>query len=109
LGCGVNEFSYEADSVGHGLFTWYLVQGMMGLADQPSDNKVTIRELNSWVKNRVAAATKGKQNPVMSAPDEDALMMEVNSENREKALIFFKTKLYNGNLAGRGNAGKDSP
>lgn len=108
LGCAVNEFSYEADSVGHGLFTWYLVQGMMGLADEPADNKVTLDELSSWVKNRVSAATKGKQNPVMTAPNAQQLLAEVSPDNKSKALAFFRNKKYDGYLAGRGTGVEDT-
>lgn len=108
LGCGINEFSYEADSVGHGLFTWYLVQGMMGLADEPADNKVTLDELSSWVKNRVSAATKGKQNPVMTAPDEQQVMANVSPINKANALALFRNKKYDGYLAGRGTGNQDT-
>jgi tetratricopeptide (TPR) repeat protein len=108
LGSAVNEFSYEADSVGHGLFTWYLVQGMMGLADEPADNKVTMEELSSWVKNRVAAATKGKQNPVMTAPDPQQLFADVTPDNKSKALAYFRNKKYDGYLAGRGTGAEDT-
>ncbi|OSZ80030.1 hypothetical protein CAP36_01835 [Chitinophagaceae bacterium IBVUCB2] len=108
LGSAANEFSYEADSVGHGLFTWYLVQGMMGLADEPADNKVTMDELSSWVKNRVAAATRGKQNPVMTTPDAQQLLVEVTPDNKSKALAYFRNKKYDGYLAGRGATAEDT-
>jgi|GEM_PF-2765768 len=108
LGCAVNEFSYEADSVGHGLFTWYLLQGMMGLADEPADNKVTTAELNSWVKNRVSAATRGKQNPVITAPEGVEWTLPVTTENKAKAFAYFRNKKYDGYLASRGQGENDT-
>lgn len=108
MGSAANEFSYEADSVGHGLFTWYLVQGMMGMADEPADNKVTMEELNSWVKNRVAAATKGKQNPVITSPEGQQIFLEVSPDNKSKALAYFRNKKFDGYLAGRGTSQEDT-
>lgn len=108
LGCAVNEFSYEADSIGHGLFSWYLVQGLMGLADAPADNKVTFDELKKWTQKRVAAASKGKQNPVISSEDSTAVFSEVTPEMRAAALALVKNKSYSNLMAGRGNGDEDT-
>ena len=108
LGCAVNEFSYEADSVGHGLFSWYLVQGLMGLADVPADNKVTFDELKAWTQKRVAAATKGKQNPVISSQDGNAVFAEVDPATKEAALALIKNRSYSSLLASRGMAADDT-
>ncbi|MBE2230499.1 MAG: caspase family protein [Chitinophagaceae bacterium] len=108
LGCNANEFSFEADSVGHGLFTWYLVQGLMGLADEPADNTVTATELEQWVKSRVSAATRGKQNPVMQTPAGVEWSVAVSPETRNLALTRFRNKNYDGFLAGRGSGETDT-
>ncbi|MBI3138310.1 MAG: tetratricopeptide repeat protein [Sphingobacteriales bacterium] len=108
LGCNAKEFSFEADSVGHGLFTWYLVQGLMGLADEPADNNVTAGELEQWVKNRVSAATHGKQNPVMQTPAGAEWSVNVSPETRNLALTLFRNKNYDGFLAGRGSGNPDT-
>jgi tetratricopeptide (TPR) repeat protein len=107
LGCAVNEFSYEADSVGHGLFSWYLVQGLMGLADVPADNVVTFDELKNWTQKRVAAASKGKQNPVISSGDGTAVFAAVTPEMRADALALQKNKSYTNLLAGRGTTNEE--
>ncbi|WP_460569459.1 caspase family protein [Flaviaesturariibacter terrae] len=109
LGCAVNEFSFEADSVGHGLFTWYLVQGMMGLANT-GNNQLTLNELAAFVKGRVGSATRGRQNPVLTAPDGNNVVAELTPAMREQALRFFQGRQYGQSLAGRGNgAASDLP
>ncbi|HSC52186.1 MAG TPA: caspase family protein [Phnomibacter sp.] len=102
LGCGANEFSYEADSVRHGLFTWYLVQGLMGLADVQSDNKISSKELGTWVKQRVSAATQGRQNPIISSPDSLAELVSVTPESRARALALIRSRQFGRELASRG-------
>lgn len=108
LGCAVNEFSYEADSIGHGLFSWYLVQGLMGLADAPADNIVTFDELKSWTQKRVAAASKGRQNPVIQAMNGSNVFAEVNPETRAAALALISNKSYSGLMASRGTGNEDT-
>ncbi|RYF81473.1 MAG: tetratricopeptide repeat protein, partial [Chitinophagaceae bacterium] len=108
LGCAVNEFSYEADSIGHGLFSWYLVQGLMGMADVPADNTVTFDELKSWTQKRVAAASRGKQNPVIEARDGNAVFATVTPDSRAAALALQSGKAYNGMMASRGMGTEDT-
>ena len=36
--CGPGEQSYEWEEKGHGIFTYYLVEGMRGAADEKGDN-----------------------------------------------------------------------
>ncbi len=108
LGCAVNEFSYEADSVGHGLFSWYLVQGLMGLADAPADNKITFDELKTWTQKRVAAATKGKQNPVITSQDNAMVFAETDPAIRAAALALIQNRSYSNSLASRGMGDEDT-
>ena len=60
-----NEFSYEDVKWGggHGVFTYYLTEGMKGKADEDGDGKVSIREIEEYVKNNVKKDTKGQQHP----------------------------------------------
>ena len=48
---------------GHGIFTYYVVQGMEGAADENGDGYVTADELANYVRVNVREATGGKQNP----------------------------------------------
>lgn len=51
---GSEQFASEFESLGHGLFTYSLLEGLEGLADGGlRDNKITIRELITYVEDRV--------------------------------------------------------
>ena len=62
---GSEQFATEFASLGHGLFTHVLIQGLQGGADgAPKDGKVTIYELKSFVDDQVPEVTrKLKGNP----------------------------------------------
>ncbi len=107
-GCGVNELSFEADSIRHGLFTWYLVQGLMGLADDPMDNSVTGDELTRFVRGKVSQATFAKQNPELSVPAGVELRYAVSPETREKAFAYFRNRQYNQSFVSRGSGAGDT-
>ena len=57
------EVSQELDKFGHGVFTYYLLQGMKGEADINNDYTVTIGELMDYVEESVKRQTKGNQHP----------------------------------------------
>gem|GEM_PF-5636622 len=48
-----NQPSIEDDSLGHGVFTYFLLMGLGGAADSDNDNIVTIRELWKYVVQSV--------------------------------------------------------
>lgn len=63
--CGRDEFSYEWDEKGHGLFTWHLAQGLSGSADRDDDGVVDSDEIYSYVYRHVTASTLNvRQTPV---------------------------------------------
>ncbi|MDR3702545.1 MAG: tetratricopeptide repeat protein [Candidatus Sulfopaludibacter sp.] len=59
------ESSFESPELdgGHGVFTYYVTQGMAGAADYDRDGLVTADELAEYVHTQVREATGGKQNP----------------------------------------------
>jgi tetratricopeptide (TPR) repeat protein len=59
------ESSFESPELegGHGVFTYYVVQGLGGSADYDHDGLVTADELAEYVHTQVRDATGGKQNP----------------------------------------------
>lgn len=60
----VDEVSSEGDQWGgHGVFTYYLLQGLKGGADLRHDRKITIGELFDFVRPKVEQATGGAQKP----------------------------------------------
>ena len=60
---------------GHGIFTYYVVKGLEGLADENSDGIVTADELAEYVRRNVREATGGQQNPTADRGSFDAAML----------------------------------
>lgn len=50
---GSNQFASEFDRLGHGIFTYSLIEGINGKADANNDKKLTIRELSTYIENKV--------------------------------------------------------
>ena len=61
----INETSRESErwGGGHGVFTWALLEGLRGDADANADKIVTANEIFDFVRLKVRAETKQKQNP----------------------------------------------
>ncbi|HWQ55010.1 MAG TPA: caspase family protein [Bryobacteraceae bacterium] len=60
---------------GHGIFTYYVVKGMEGSADENSDGVVTADELAEYVRLNVREVTKGEQNPTSDRGSFDPNML----------------------------------
>lgn len=50
---GSNQFATEFEKLGHGIFTYALLEGMNGAADANADKKLTVRELSTFIENKV--------------------------------------------------------
>jgi len=57
------ESSYERDYLGHGVFTWCLLEALRGNADANQDRMVTFDELSKYLSNEVPKLTEQKQHP----------------------------------------------
>lgn len=56
---GSEQFATEFAELGHGLFTYVLIQALQGAADgAPKDGKVTIYELKSYIDDQVPEMTR---------------------------------------------------
>ena len=68
--CNINESSFEDDQLGHGVFTYYLLEALRGKADILADKRVTASEANRYVVEKVKAwafANRKQQNPRISS------------------------------------------
>ncbi len=72
-----NEVSVEKDELGHGVFTYYLLQGLRGPADTDADGLITIDEAYRYVSEKVPAATGQEQHPVKKGSVEGQLVMAI--------------------------------
>ncbi len=67
------EYSFESADIGHGFFTYEILNGLAGAADVDDDGVVSVDELRSYVAAHVAAMSDGEQHPVV---DRDNLAMK---------------------------------
>ncbi len=59
------ENSLEESDLKQGIFTYFLINGMTGLADANNNMQITYGELFNYVNNSVSRHTNGKQHPVL--------------------------------------------
>jgi hypothetical protein len=50
---GSDQFATELQKLGHGIFTYALLEGLNGKADANKDQKLTVRELSTYVEDTV--------------------------------------------------------
>jgi hypothetical protein len=88
LAAAAGEESLEDASIGngHGLFTWYLVNGLTGVADSITtpDNQVTLEEIQKYVSKNVPAVAqqqfRRKQDPFFCCNEQsDKVISKVNT------------------------------
>lgn len=73
---GPNEVALELPKLGHGLFTYYVLEGLRGKADRNGDGIVTVSELYEYVEEQVDNAARlagGRQRPLMKGDIEGTL------------------------------------
>ncbi|MCH8905390.1 MAG: caspase family protein, partial [Bacteroidetes bacterium] len=68
LSCQPGELSMESATCGggRGIFSYHLVQGLYGLADENGDGDVTLAELQIYLLKKVPPASPFPQNPVVT-------------------------------------------
>ena len=60
---GPNEASQENDRLGHGVYTYYLLEALSGKADYDKDGIVTVMEAQQYLEKKVALETLNSQKP----------------------------------------------
>jgi uncharacterized caspase-like protein len=71
-----NEVSIELPELGHGVFTYYLAEGLRGAGDLNRDGIVSLQELYEYVEQQVvrkARSVGGNQHPIMKGELEGVL------------------------------------
>lgn len=71
---------------GHGIFTYYVVQGLSGAADANGDGIVTADELAEYVRTNVRAATNARQNPTSDRGSFDPDMVLAYNPDHTKSV-----------------------
>jgi uncharacterized caspase-like protein len=77
LSCEHNKTSREYDTLHHGIFTYYLLEGLKGQCDVNRDRVISVIELFEYVSNGVKKVTKGNQKPVPGGKFDDTLPIAI--------------------------------
>ena len=69
------EVSKEDDALGHGYFTFNLLEGLKGSADTNGDGVIDLDEISLYLNRTVPAQTDGKQHPVKKGEAEGQVIV----------------------------------
>ncbi len=94
LSCGPDEYSQEGKQWGggRGVFSFNLIEGLTGLADNNADSQVTGRELQRYLEDKVeqdvypnfqTPELVGDRRQILNFVDEDALVKLLESKSSE--------------------------
>jgi hypothetical protein len=72
-----NEVSVEKDELQHGVFTYYLLEGLRGKADLDRDFMITVDEAYRYVYEQVPKATSQEQHPVKKGSVEGNVVLSI--------------------------------
>ena len=72
-----DQTSKPLEEAKHGMFSYFLMKGMEGDADTNNDNKITARELHSYVEQNVVQQSSGSQTPELQG-DKDRVLVQFN-------------------------------
>ena len=73
-----NEVSVEDDTLRHGVFTYYLIEGLRGSADIDQDGLVTVDEAYRYVSFKVKHVTGQRQHPLKKGTVEGKLVLGIS-------------------------------
>ena len=98
MSCQSNEYSLEGEQWGggRGLFSYHLINGLMGLADNNGDKKITLLELRQYLENKVPIeAAPQSQIPMIVgslgaqiATVDDEILEKVKNQKAEEVLAL---------------------
>ncbi len=74
---GANEVSAEKPNLKHGVFTYFLLEGLKGKADTDQDGLITVDEAYRYVSEHVPDATDQQQHPVKKGAVEGQLILGI--------------------------------
>lgn len=82
-----NEVSTETPELRHGVFTYYLLEGLRGSANRGDQNEVSIFDLARYVTRKVTDYTNGQQNPVLTYRGGDDFVIYHHSPTKEEQQV----------------------
>jgi uncharacterized caspase-like protein len=55
---GTEQYASEFSQLGHGVFTYVLLEGFKGAADGNNDGKITVKEIDAYLQDQVPILTE---------------------------------------------------
>ena len=80
LSCQPDELSFENDHIRQGVFTYQLIRGLSGLADQPANGEITLDEVRKFLEIQVPLNAPGPQHPRIVTADSSQVVGKVSRE-----------------------------
>jgi uncharacterized caspase-like protein/tetratricopeptide (TPR) repeat protein len=73
------EYSYEDArwGGGHGVFSYYLIEGLKGQADKDGKGVIDIREIHEYIYRQVSKDTQGQQHPELKGSFDNRMPLSV--------------------------------
>ncbi|SHG20691.1 Tetratricopeptide repeat-containing protein [Flavobacterium fluvii] len=104
LSCGPDQVSIESAELEQGYFTYYLILGLMGAADQTEvDGQIKYFELELFLDKNVTGETNQKQTPVVWNQKSTSIFRAINAKDKTVALNSIKkTSVLKKAFAARG-------
>jgi len=78
-----NEISLEKDELGHGVFTYYMLEGLQGAGDTDGNGYITVDELYGFLYDKVADVSEQRQHPVKKGESEGQIVIGITKETEE--------------------------
>ncbi|MBK8562637.1 MAG: caspase family protein [Saprospiraceae bacterium] len=81
MSCQPNEFSLEGQQWGNGrgVFSYHLLDGLSGLADENGDGTIALREIGRYLEDEVPAEAAPHQQTPLIVGDRNALLAKVDA------------------------------
>lgn len=88
LSCQPNELSLEGQKWGggRGVFSYYLIRGLKGLADRNSDLKVSLSEIERYLEDEISQAVSPQHQLPMAIGNKSSLIAQVHPPSKQKLL-----------------------
>ncbi len=101
LSCQPGEYSFESEKWGggRGVFSYFLVEGLYGLADRNNDGAVNLSEIDRFLEDHVSAESA----PNSQIPMSIGLKTEVVAQVKSELLAMLKSGDHAGMLAAAGD------
>lgn len=117
LSCQPHELSHEGPQwgEGHGVFTWHLLQGLLGLADQNGDHLLSLYEIAAHIKREVSQDMMPVRQVPLVRGDETRIIGQIDpatlerlSRDKAQELMTILPAMPRSNIYDRLLAGLDS-